>query len=90
MSSGGAAVSPRTDCAPVAFLLGLRGRGRSWHCPRAPDRPAGLHTPQGGGWQCGTCGAGGNAVELVAHVQGLDLSTRDGVRAAVAALSGDT
>ena len=85
-----AAVSPRTDCAPVAFLLGLRGGGRAWLCPRGPDRPAGLRTPPGGGWSCAACRAGGNPLELVAHVQGLDLSTRAGVRAAVAALSGET
>ncbi len=60
----------------VAGLLRLEGRGSMWRCPLHDDRTPSLSLRRQTGrllWHCFGCSAGGNAVQLVAKVQGLTL-----------------
>jgi DNA primase len=70
------AVKPMIDIAAfVEAVLGQPSRTEGsrcwWPCPLHEDRTPSFKTEQGRGWHCFSCGEGGDAADLIQHMQGL-------------------
>lgn len=69
-----AALKSRVDLLDVARRAGLslQQRGRRWWtcCPIHGEKTASLMMDEAGRWHCFGCGAGGDAIDLVARMQG--------------------